>query len=115
MMRRTESTASSSFIRDGCTNKKLQSVCIQWTERNDMRAATPKQLRKPSKVDMPLPKSDLSAWITKYVYRVSQCEMYSFVNAKQWQRMEVYKWSVEFERTYDRFTTHVLQCRVKNL
>ncbi|KAH7696510.1 hypothetical protein AAVH_36419 [Aphelenchoides avenae] len=104
-----------SFIRDGCTNRKLQSVSIQWTENDDMRAPTPKQLRKPTKTEVSLLKSDLPAWITKYVYRVSECQMHSFVNQKQWQRMDVYKWSVEFERPDGRFTLQILHCRVKNL
>ncbi|KAH7719690.1 hypothetical protein AAVH_12807 [Aphelenchoides avenae] len=94
-----------SFIRDGCSNEKLETVCMSWDESS----LVSKRLRKPTKVDRPLPKSEMPYWLTPA--RVSECEMYSFVNANHWKRMEVYKWTVE----EDRCTTHVLECLVKDL
>ncbi|KAH7702348.1 hypothetical protein AAVH_30495, partial [Aphelenchoides avenae] len=104
-----------SFVRDSYANTKLKSVCMRWTEWEDMRAATPKQLREPSKIDMPLPKNDLPEYLSRYDVQVSQCEMHSFVNKKQWKRMDVYKWSLEYELFDGRFTEQILHCRVKNL
>ncbi|KAH7707804.1 hypothetical protein AAVH_24959 [Aphelenchoides avenae] len=104
------------FVRDGCANKKLESVYVRWIERDDgQQSSAPKQLRKPTKVDMALPKNDLTAWITCGVHQVSQCEVHSFVSKKQRKRMEVYKWSVEYERFDRRLTAHVLMCLVKDL
>ncbi|KAH7699833.1 hypothetical protein AAVH_33059 [Aphelenchoides avenae] len=103
-----------SFVRDGCTNRKLESVLIMWHDRAHPRA--PKQLSSPTKIDVPLPKTNLSAYITSLVHQVTQCEVHSFVNKKQWKRMDVYKWRV-VEDHYDghRRTTHILQFLVKNL
>ncbi|KAH7699832.1 hypothetical protein AAVH_33058 [Aphelenchoides avenae] len=64
---------------------------------------------------MPLPRIDAVAWITRKDHRVTPCEMHSFVNARQWKRMDVYKWSVEFERFDSRRTAHILQRLVKDL
>ncbi|KAH7697303.1 hypothetical protein AAVH_35614, partial [Aphelenchoides avenae] len=82
-----------SFVHDGCANTKLKSVCVRWDDGDGPQSATPKLLSKPTKIDMPLPKNDLTTWLTRDVHRVSQCEAHSFVNSKQRKRMEVYKWS----------------------
>ncbi|KAH7717216.1 hypothetical protein AAVH_15327 [Aphelenchoides avenae] len=98
-----------SFVRDGCTNKKLESVSIKWNEQSP----APKQLSKPTKVDVPIPKLYMMVWIARNSHRVSQCEMHSFVNAKQ--RLDVYNWTIEYEDEGRRRTTQLLQCRVKDL
>ncbi|KAH7697822.1 hypothetical protein AAVH_35090 [Aphelenchoides avenae] len=102
-----------SFVREGCANKKLELVCIQWEDDENQQSFALKQLKKPTKVDMPLP--DLAAWLTDTDHRVRQCEKYSFENAKQWQRMVAYKWAVEYDDPYGRCTRHILQCRIENL
>ncbi|KAH7687732.1 hypothetical protein AAVH_40719 [Aphelenchoides avenae] len=104
-----------SFARDGCTNEKLESVCIKWGDPIGQQSPALKQLKEPTKVDVPLPKNDLTKWITRYVHKVTQCEMHSLVNKKQRKRMDLYKWTVEYEDEEDRHTAHVLQCRVKSL
>ncbi|KAH7714943.1 hypothetical protein AAVH_17672 [Aphelenchoides avenae] len=103
-----------SFMRDGCANKKLESVRIEWEDAEDQPSVAPKQLRKPTKTDLPLPKNDATAWLTPFDHRVAQCEMHSFANIKQWMRMDVYVWSVECRR--DRLVTrHILLCRVVDM
>ncbi|KAH7680453.1 hypothetical protein AAVH_41172, partial [Aphelenchoides avenae] len=100
-----------SFIRDGCTNKKLESVSIKWSERSHAS----KQLSKPTKVNVPLPKLYVMAWMAPNPHRVSQCEMHAFVSTKQRQRMKVFKWTIEYEKEGCRRTTQLLQCRVEDL
>ncbi|KAH7711972.1 hypothetical protein AAVH_20684 [Aphelenchoides avenae] len=102
-----------SFVRDGCANKKLELVWIQWEDDENQQSPALKQLKKPTKVDMPLP--DLAAWLTRRDHRVTQCEKHSFENAKQWQRMVAYKWAVVFDDPYGRYTRHILECRAENL
>ena len=75
----------------------------------------PKQLSKLTKVDMPLPENDLTVLLSRDVDRVSQCEARYFVNAMQWKRMDVHKWSAEYDGWNGRGTAHILQCLVKNL
>ncbi|KAH7698694.1 hypothetical protein AAVH_34210, partial [Aphelenchoides avenae] len=104
-----------SFIRDGCTNEKLESMCIQWYDPERQKPPALNQLKKPTKVDMPLPKNHLTALLTREFHQVTHCEMHSLVNAKQRKRMELVKWTVEYEEEEDRHTAHVLQCRVGNL
>ncbi|KAH7687731.1 hypothetical protein AAVH_40718, partial [Aphelenchoides avenae] len=104
-----------SIIRDGCTNKRLESVCFQWYDPERQKSPALKQLKEPTKVDMPLPKNDLTALLTREFHQVTHCEMRSLVNAKQRKRMELVKWTVEYEDEEDRHTAHVLQCRVKSL
>ncbi|KAH7707802.1 hypothetical protein AAVH_24957 [Aphelenchoides avenae] len=103
-----------SFVRDGCANEKLESVCIQWREWDSTPSLMPKQLSKSTKINMPLPKNDLSAWVTRYAHEVTQCETQSFVNKKQWKRMEVYLWTVEFYPGRCCCMIYLLQCLVKN-
>ncbi|KAH7706808.1 hypothetical protein AAVH_16400 [Aphelenchoides avenae] len=100
-----------SFVRDGCTNKKLKSVGIKW---NDPSHA-PKQLSKPIDADVPLPRMYMLEAIVRATHRVTQCEVYSFVCSKQHQLMEVHKWTIEHEDEDRRRTTTLLQCRVKDL
>ncbi|KAH7707613.1 hypothetical protein AAVH_25143 [Aphelenchoides avenae] len=104
-----------SFVRDGCANEKLESVCITWTDPEDRQSPAPKQLSKPTKIGMLLPENGLTEWLIPFVHRVSQCEMQSFVNTKQWKRMEVFEWSAEYYPDRSLCTTHLLQCLVKNL
>ncbi|KAH7695119.1 hypothetical protein AAVH_37827 [Aphelenchoides avenae] len=104
-----------SFVRDGCPNKKLESVCIQWIDDEGPPSTAPKQLSKPTKSDMNLPENGLSGFITRMDHHVVQCEMYSFVNERQCKRMDVYKWSVGYNDGYGRRTAHLLQCRLENL
>ncbi|KAH7706809.1 hypothetical protein AAVH_16401 [Aphelenchoides avenae] len=100
-----------SFIRDGCANRKLVSVSIKWNEQS----FASKLLSKPTKADVPLPNLLMMMWIARNPHRVSQCEMHSFVNATQHQRLEVFKWTIEHEDDDRRRTTTLLQCRVKDL
>ncbi|KAH7701721.1 hypothetical protein AAVH_31140 [Aphelenchoides avenae] len=109
-----------SFVRDGCANGKLESVCISWTVRPHRPwpfgpSPMPKLLNSPRKTDKPLPEAAMLSWI-RDAHRVSECQMHSFVNETQWKRMEVCKWSVGHDRTNDSrpWTMHVLQCLVKN-
>ncbi|KAH7708263.1 hypothetical protein AAVH_24484 [Aphelenchoides avenae] len=104
-----------SFVREGCANKRLQSVCIEWEDGDGPQSSAPKRLSKPTKTDEPLPKIGLTKWLTNYSHRVTQCEKYCFVNKTQWKRMEVHKWTVEYDYDDDRRTSHVLQCRVMSL
>ncbi|KAH7701622.1 hypothetical protein AAVH_31242, partial [Aphelenchoides avenae] len=100
-----------SFVRDGCANKRLKSVCIQWFDGEGQQSPAPEQLKKPTKIDMPLPKIDLTAWLIHTVHQMSQCETNSFVNAKQWKQMDVYKWTIDYDNVYyGRITTDILQC-----
>lgn len=69
----------------------------------------------PTKTDMPLPENDLTASIARGVHRVTQCDAHSFVNAKQWKRMEVCKWTVEYHFFDENRTAHILYCRMENL
>ncbi|KAH7695775.1 hypothetical protein AAVH_37163 [Aphelenchoides avenae] len=104
-----------SFVRDGCANKKLQSVCILWeVDENELSPAL-KQLKKSTKIDAPLPKNDLRSWYISRVRRETQCEMQAFVNTMQWKRMVVYKWAVEYVNALGLHTAHFLQCRVESL
>ncbi|KAH7711601.1 hypothetical protein AAVH_21068 [Aphelenchoides avenae] len=80
-----------SFVQGRCANNKLVSVCIGWKVWG-APSRMPKQLSKPTKIDMP--DIDFVASLIPFVERVSQCEMHSFVNAKQWMRMDAYKWTV---------------------
>ncbi|KAH7695149.1 hypothetical protein AAVH_37797 [Aphelenchoides avenae] len=102
-----------SFVRQGCANAKLQSVCFEWDDGDGPQPS--KQLSKPTKTDVPLPKISLTKWLADYPHRVSQCEMHCFVNKKQWKRMEAHKWSVEYDYDDDRRTVHFLRCRVMSL
>ncbi|KAH7697979.1 hypothetical protein AAVH_34932 [Aphelenchoides avenae] len=104
-----------SFVRDGCANKSLESVCFQWYDPDGQQSPALKQLKKPTKVDLHLPKNDLTKWITCEFHRVTKCETYSLINKNQWKRMELVKWTVEYDEDDDRHTAHVLQCRVENL
>ncbi|KAH7707614.1 hypothetical protein AAVH_25144 [Aphelenchoides avenae] len=104
-----------SFVRDGCANEKLESVCIKWREWGSKPSLMPQQLGKSTKIDMPLPKNDLSSCITRYDPEVTQCETQSFVNKKQWKQMEVYLWTVEFYPGRCCCIIYLLQCLVKNL
>ncbi|KAH7691329.1 hypothetical protein AAVH_40157 [Aphelenchoides avenae] len=105
-----------SFVRDEYPNKKLESVWLRTREWNE-RARTPKKLSNTTKVDVPLPENNFTAWYGRHlIRRVSQCEMRSFENTKQWKRMDVLKWSVEYARVGDGpITNHVFLFRVKNL
>ncbi|KAH7680120.1 hypothetical protein AAVH_41509, partial [Aphelenchoides avenae] len=103
-----------SFVREGCANERLQSVCIKWGDGDGPQSS--KQLSKPTKSDMPLPEIRLTKSLTKYSHRVTQCELHCFDNKMQWKRMEVHKWTVEYDADDDdRRTSHVLQCRVVSL
>ncbi|KAH7703578.1 hypothetical protein AAVH_29248 [Aphelenchoides avenae] len=103
------------FVRDGCANRKLKSVCIQWEDDENQQSFALKQLKKPTKIDMPLPNNDLTEWTTRRAHQVTLCEMHSLVNAKQWKRMEAFKWSIDYDSAYGRHTAHLLQCRLENL
>ncbi|KAH7702068.1 hypothetical protein AAVH_30786, partial [Aphelenchoides avenae] len=102
-----------SFVRNGCTNYKLESVCVVWFGYEWQHSPTLMQLSKSTKIDVPLPKNDLTALFSRFVY--TECEVRSFVNKKHWKRMEVYKWSVECDDGHGGLTGQVLQCRVKSL
>ncbi|KAH7704950.1 hypothetical protein AAVH_27850 [Aphelenchoides avenae] len=119
-----------SFVRDGCANKKLISMCITWTEwpNAEPPCPMPKLLSNPTMADEPLPEAEADAerlksnnrWI-RGVRVLSQCEMHTFVNMKHQKRMEVRKWNVKHfvhEAEEDHFghsTTHILQCLVKSV
>ncbi|KAH7704452.1 hypothetical protein AAVH_28357 [Aphelenchoides avenae] len=108
-----------SFARDGCANKKLQSVCITWSVWPDGQwphgpSPMSKLLSNPTTSDEPLPE-DVKLRSISGVRVLSQCEVHTFVNEKQKKRMEVYKWSVKYFEDEDRWTTHVLKCLVKNV
>ncbi|KAH7701722.1 hypothetical protein AAVH_31141, partial [Aphelenchoides avenae] len=117
-----------SFVRDGCANKKLKSVYIRWSEWPDSEppCPTPKQLSNPTMADEPLPEAeaerlrsnDIKQWICG-IRVLSECEMHSFVNVQHRKLMEVKKWSVKYfggcDDYFDRSTTHILQCLVKNV
>ncbi|KAH7725108.1 hypothetical protein AAVH_07386 [Aphelenchoides avenae] len=47
-----------SFVRDGCANKKLESVHITWYESSRHPSPVLKQLGKPTKTDLPLSELD---------------------------------------------------------
>lgn len=64
--------------------------------------------------DMPFPNITLKYRIPA-VHRVTPREVHYFLNTKQWLRMEVYKWTVEYGLGKGPRTTQVLQCRVKDL
>ncbi|KAH7697213.1 hypothetical protein AAVH_35705 [Aphelenchoides avenae] len=104
-----------SFVRDGCANKKLESVCILWEDDENQQSPPLKHLKKPTKIDMPLPNINLTELLNRRDDRVTQCEMHSLVNAKQWKRMVVYKWTIEYDSAYGLHTAHLLQCRLENL
>ncbi|KAH7705414.1 hypothetical protein AAVH_27376 [Aphelenchoides avenae] len=76
-----------SFVRDGCSNRKLESVFVLWY---DDESPAPKRLRKPTKVDRPLPEAETIFYWLPDRHLVPECETHSFVNTKQWKRMEVY-------------------------
>ncbi|KAH7708766.1 hypothetical protein AAVH_23983 [Aphelenchoides avenae] len=104
-----------SFIRDGCANRKLETVCIMWEDDDGPQSRAPRLLSKPTETDMPFLNISLKHQWIPAVCRVCPREVHYFVNTKQWMRMEVYKWTVE----YDDFTgvprtTSVLQFRVKD-
>ncbi|KAH7698546.1 hypothetical protein AAVH_34359 [Aphelenchoides avenae] len=110
-----------SFVRDGCSNTKLKSVYIKCDEGGEDRSSpAPKQLSKPTKIDMPFPKINLTYSLTCDDDE-TQCEIHSFENTKQWKQMEVYKWTVEYDCGFRpgggcfRKTIHILQCHMKNL
>ncbi|KAH7718044.1 hypothetical protein AAVH_14555 [Aphelenchoides avenae] len=103
-----------SFYRDGCTNRKLESVFVGWHDDEDHQSPAPKHLSKPIKCEIPLPKMDMPAWLTRGVHQVTQCEVHSFVNTKHWMRMDVYKWS-DYHGSDRRRVTHILRCRVSDL
>ncbi|KAH7662590.1 hypothetical protein AAVH_43448, partial [Aphelenchoides avenae] len=103
-----------SFVHDGCANEKLETVCIKWTDPQGQQSPALKQLKEPTKIDLPLPENDLTEFLTNVVHRVTQCEMHSLVNAKQCKRMELHKWTVEYDEGRRRWTSHFLQCRVQN-
>lgn len=89
---------------------------VRWVEEDDgPHSHALKRFSKPTKVDMPMPDNDMTAWLDPACHPVSQCEMHSFTDKKYRKQMEVYKWSNEFERPHGRFSTHIIQCRVKNL
>lgn len=90
-------------------------MCIKWEDPKGQQSPALKQLKKPTKVDVPLLKNDLTAWITRNIHRAFPCEMHSFVNKKQWKRIELYKWTVKCGVGRHCITTHVLQCRLENL
>ncbi|KAH7704419.1 hypothetical protein AAVH_28395 [Aphelenchoides avenae] len=106
-----------SFVREGCANGKLQSVCFEWADGDGPQSSSPKLLGKPTKTDEPLPKICLTNWLTDCPQRVLQCQMHSFITKKQWKRMEVHKWTVEYDYDDDdhRRTVHFLRCRVMSL
>ncbi|KAH7695671.1 hypothetical protein AAVH_37266, partial [Aphelenchoides avenae] len=105
-----------SFVRDGCANDKLESVYFQWEWSWYYKTSLmPKQLNKLTEIDLPVPKNNLIWLLYGSNHRVTQCETQSFVNKKQWKRMEVFKWSVEYPAGLRNTTTHLLQCLVKNL
>ncbi|KAH7697838.1 hypothetical protein AAVH_35075, partial [Aphelenchoides avenae] len=89
-----------SFVREGCANEKRQSVCIGC---------------KPIKIDVPLPKNYLTALLARYDLEVTQCETQFFDNTMQWKRMELYKWTVKYDRGDRRRTAPIFQCLVKHL
>ncbi|KAH7695751.1 hypothetical protein AAVH_22847 [Aphelenchoides avenae] len=109
-----------SFVRDDYPNKKLESVWLKWGEWNEP-ARTPKKLSNPTKVDVPLPENDFTRRCARFFNRrvCHQCEMHSFVNLKQWKRMDVHKWRVDYELVDRRRVTDyfflVRVNRVKNL
>ncbi|KAH7721140.1 hypothetical protein AAVH_11376 [Aphelenchoides avenae] len=103
-----------SFVRDGCMNRKLESVFVRWHDYEGHQSPAPKQLTKLTTREIPLPKKDLTAWLTREVRRVTQCEAQSFVSTKHWMRMDVYKWS-DYDSSDGRCATHILQCRVSDL
>ncbi|KAH7700262.1 hypothetical protein AAVH_32620, partial [Aphelenchoides avenae] len=76
-----------SFVRDGCANKKLDSVRVEWDLDDDQQtmARMPKQLRNPTETDLPVPYDVTVCYIPADRHK---CEMYSFVNTKQRKRME---------------------------
>ncbi|KAH7711973.1 hypothetical protein AAVH_20685 [Aphelenchoides avenae] len=104
-----------SFVRDGCANRKFESVCVRWDDDENEQSPALKQLKRSTKVDMPLPNNGLTKWLTHRNGRVTQCEVHSFVNKNEWQRMVVYKWAVEYDDRGSLRTRHILQCRVENL
>ncbi|KAH7715344.1 hypothetical protein AAVH_17277 [Aphelenchoides avenae] len=87
---------SSSFDRDGYVNNKLESLRISWVDAGIRQPFPSKQFGEPTKTDMLLLKvfmiiTKLIPLSTKSLY----CKMYSFVNTKQWRRIEVVNWSDE--------------------
>lgn len=102
------------FVREGCANKKLESVRIEWDHFGGPQSPAPKQLRKPTKTDMPLP-NNVTAWVRPAVCQATQCEMHSFANMKQWMRMDVFRWSVEYDLIGCLVTRYTLLCRVTDI
>ncbi|KAH7676101.1 hypothetical protein AAVH_41990, partial [Aphelenchoides avenae] len=103
-----------SFVRDGCMNRKLESVFVRWDDYEGHQWPAPKQLTKLTTREIPLPMKDLTAWLSREVRQVTRCEVQSFVSTKYWVRMDVYKWS-DYDSSDRRFVTHILQCRVNDL
>lgn len=90
------SLAFQSFDRDGYVNNKLESLRISWVDAGIRQPFPSKQFGEPTKTDMLLLKvfmiiTKLIPLSTKSLY----CKMYSFVNTKQWRRIEVVNWSDE--------------------
>ncbi|KAH7711597.1 hypothetical protein AAVH_21064 [Aphelenchoides avenae] len=103
-----------SFVRDGCANKKFESVCVRWGDSEDHQSPAPKQLSKPTKREIPLPKMELTALLNIEVHPMTQCEVHSFVSTKHSVRMDVYKWS-DYDCIDPPDVVHILQCRVSDL
>ncbi|KAH7715345.1 hypothetical protein AAVH_17278 [Aphelenchoides avenae] len=102
-----------SFVRHGCANK-LESVLVRWDDSVQQPSPALKQLSEPLKTDVALPENTLVERIPA-VRRVSRCETKFFENTMQWKRLEVYKWSIQYDLYDGPRTTHVLKCLVKHL
>lgn len=89
-------------------------MCIYWEDIGDHQSPAPKQLNKPTTVDVPLPKAEMVMYRACDIRRVSQCERHFFVNTKQWKQLEIFMWSVESMHNV-LVTTRLLMCRVKDV
>ncbi|KAH7701362.1 hypothetical protein AAVH_31505 [Aphelenchoides avenae] len=103
------------FIRGECTNEKLESVGITWTDDHDesQKSRLPKLLSEPSVKDVRIPRDDFVAYRTdRCGYRVGQCDLYVLTSAKLKKRMDVFKWTVEVPEWSS--TVHAMLCEVKD-
>ncbi|KAH7699837.1 hypothetical protein AAVH_12963 [Aphelenchoides avenae] len=98
-----------SFVRDGCANKKLDSVCVEWDTQPMPRM--PKQLSNPTEINLPVPYDEVAAGLIPADRH--ECEMYSFVNTKQRKRMEVYNWTLDYGP--HEVPTYIFKCYMKDL
>ncbi|KAH7707797.1 hypothetical protein AAVH_24952 [Aphelenchoides avenae] len=104
-------------IRGECGNENLETVCVQWDvpQANVQSAHVLKRLTQPTTTNVPIPRADFVTCRVSGNYKVSHCDLYSFPIAKQRKRMDIFKWTTDYEHHTGRLTTkHAFVCELKN-